>query len=45
MFRHVFLLEQRQQLGRQLLRCFRRQLIAVFGKAPDRRQKAGESRR
>ena len=49
MFRHVLLLEQRQQLRATAPSlpwpAIDRQLIAVFGKAPDRRQSAGESRR
>ena len=32
--RHLFLLEQRKYLGRQLLSCLGRRWIAVFGKAP-----------
>src|SRR6266849_10363249 len=45
MFWHLLLSEQREQLGRQLLCCPGRQLIAVFAKARDRRQCRGKSRR
>ncbi len=45
MFWHLLLSEQREQLGRQLLYCPGRQLIAVFAKARDRRQCRGKSRR
>src|SRR5216684_6632646 len=45
MFWHLLLSEQREQLGRQLLCCLGRQLIAVFAKARDRRQCRGNSRR
>src|SRR6266699_1585521 len=45
MFWHLLLSKQREQLGRQLLCCPGRQLIAVFAKARDRRQCRGKSRR
>src|SRR3984893_10392468 len=45
MFWHLPLLQQREQLGRQLLCCEGRQLIAVFAKARDRRQCGDKSRR
>src|SRR6266487_4274451 len=45
MFWHLLLSEQREQLGRQLLCCPGRQLIAVFAKARDRRQCRGKNRR
>src|SRR5438477_12599903 len=45
MFWHLLLSQQREQLGRQLLCCPGRQLIAVFAKARDRRQCRGKSRR
>jgi hypothetical protein len=43
MFWHLLLPQQREQLGRQLLCCPRRQVIAVFAKAGDRRQCRGKS--
>src|SRR5262245_9984190 len=45
MFWHLLLSEQREQLGRQLLRCLGRQPIAVFAKARDRRQRRGKGHR
>src|SRR5262249_15224335 len=45
MLRHLLLSQQREQRGRQLLRCPRRQWIAVFAKARERRQCRGQSRR
>src|SRR4029453_13536824 len=45
MFWHLLLSQQREQLGRQLLCCPGRQLLAVFAKARARRQRRGKSRR
>src|SRR5271166_4642844 len=42
---HILLSEQREQLGRQLLCCLGRQLMAIFAKGRDRRQWRGKSGR
>src|SRR6187399_839974 len=44
-FRHLLLFEQREQLGRQFLRCLGRQRFCALAKARYRRQGGGKSRR